>query len=213
MAYKVDDSGNYLQFLGLTVVSAVNQTGSEKCTTDDTSVWEKCHHILASTPDIAACYTPLPHQSYHMTTTMLENEHHTGKYKWESYVSGRLPRYQELHEALVNANIRPVFTVQEVNTGSIIYLSGSIDEESKVKILLFAGEYKLTQLLPFDWHITIAYNYAPMAREQMESISLQVSTHLRDLFIGKEFVLDIAKMCFHRDMTRFEPWDGSKYPF
>lgn len=105
---KVDENGNYIEFRGLTMVSNIAEA--------DRKVWSDLYEFLVKSEVTNKCsYSPLPCDSYHMTTTMLEDEPNTRLIcTWEEHINNRLPFLQELSSALHFKNICPIFTCNEI---------------------------------------------------------------------------------------------------
>ena len=180
----------------------------------DLDLWKLCHDCITQSEDVVKHFAALPCDSYHMTTTMLENEKMIKNELWQSYVSNRLSYYQEIHQALESLDLRPVFRVNKVDVEGVIFVMGSIDDDSRDKIMNFAEQFSLSNFLPFDWHITLAYNFKPFSsQQQFNTISELVKQILEQHLIGKEFTLDVAKLCWYNDMTAFMPWTPTSYPF
>jgi hypothetical protein len=116
MSSKIDERGVYKQFRGFTIVSSV---------VDIDDSWKNCHTFLTNQDSTTSHFSPLPYDSYHMTTTMLEDEvmvsrssteHHLDhEHKWEEHVNSRLPFYLSIVTALDSLDICPTFTVTNID--------------------------------------------------------------------------------------------------
>lgn len=88
---------------------------------------------------------------------------------------------------------------------------GSIDAASEAKIRSFAEDFKLTHMLPFDWHVTLAYKYSLSNLPSSEVLAIK--TYVTEQLQGKSFLLGRASFCSFNDMTNFTPHDGLQNPF
>lgn len=88
---------------------------------------------------------------------------------------------------------------------------GSIDTESETKIRTFAHEFDLSHMLPFDWHVSLAYKYS--TSEISPAHEAEIKSYVAGQLMGKSFVLNKASFCYFNDMTKFIPHDGCHNPF
>lgn len=97
---KIDDQGNYLEFPGVTIIADVGQTNH--------NLWHEIYHFLKNTPVLCDYFSPLPAQSYHVTTCNLYTKEETEE-DWVSFISKKLPFFQKINKKLSELNFTPQF--------------------------------------------------------------------------------------------------------
>lgn len=203
---KFDSTGKFIRFRGFTIVSAVQPS--------DIEVWGQFFSAISESPLLQAYFSPLPPESYHMTTTMLENE--VPEVDCEAFFIPRLPLYGNLKKLIdiEQGSLFPVFKVGSVSSEFGIFLCGTIDEEHKKVIKEFAERHQLTHMLPGGFHITLAYQYRHIHPDLRSEIMSEVAKRLNEcLDKMSTFSLQNPRLCYYHDMTKFIPWDGEGYPF
>mmetsp|Transcript_14311 Transcript_14311/g.21427 ORF Transcript_14311/g.21427 Transcript_14311/m.21427 type:complete len:215 (+) Transcript_14311:106-750(+) len=210
---KVDTSGNYCRFEGFTIVSCVDRAVLSSLQT--------VYDALAKSELISNYYSPLPLDSYHMTTTMLHNKSNLNDSEsWEEFVYKNMEFYQHLKASVDQQNIKPVFSVKYILVSSAIFLMGTIDESHERSICELAEQYGLTSFLPFfsnrkprEFHITLAYQYKSMSDSTSQNVKETILKAIGNALPSEHIHLDSPQLCYHNDMTGFHPWNAISYPF
>ncbi|WP_392538065.1 DUF1868 domain-containing protein [Legionella sp. 227] len=203
---KIDDQGNYLEFPGVTVIADVGQTNH--------NLWHEIHHFLKNTPVLCDYFSPLPRQSYHMTTCNLYTKEDTLE-DWVSFISKKLPFFQKINKKLSELNFTPTISVESIDYFSGLQLILSIPEEQKKVIQQIAKELGLENKVPGVFHITLAYGYKEIDDEQ---VFKEIQNKIGELLkickkYDQKILLSSPKLCFFQSMEQYTPWDGITNPF
>lgn len=107
MLKKIDESGRYTYFPGVTVVSGVREV--------DLSFWKEIYKCIADCELSRSYYSPLPFDSYHMTTTNLFTKQVHGGSNWARFLRDNQSFFQRLNEALTAVHeFSPQITIEGI---------------------------------------------------------------------------------------------------
>ena len=204
---KIDKNGNYCRFPGVSVISGILDR--------DIDLWRRVNDCIAGSEFTRRHYSALPYESYHMTLLDLFTENVDGGDDWEVFIQGRLPFFQALHARLEEKKIIPELTINSVHFSSVIQLVLALPEEQQRIIHEVAEEFGLKHKVPSVFHLTLAYQYKPLSREDSEHIKHHTLTQINALFKSCGYKIELKSpvlSCFD-DMTCFYPWHGDYYPF
>lgn len=202
---KIDSKGQYCHFPGTTVVSAIQAA--------DQDFWRRVHDRLKNSPTICKYYSPLPYESYHMTTAALDTKHMAKDKNWKEFIDERTPFYSELHNDLLADPIFPEVQFGLLSEASGITLEVTLSTEQIAAIQKFAQKHGCEESVPHCFHITLAYQYQSFPAEDHLKIIQELRAVSQMLKQKKKIGLEPPKLCYFQDMTCFTPWDGEKNPF
>ncbi|HHF7373594.1 DUF1868 domain-containing protein [Legionella bozemanae] len=203
---KIDDQSNYLEFPGVTIIADAGQTNQK--------LWQDIYYFLKNTSVLCNYFSPLPYQSYHMTTCNLYTQQETPE-NWLSFISKKLTIFQKMNKRLLELNFNISISVEAVNYFSELQLILSIPSEQQTIIQQFAEEFGLKNKIPTVFHITLAYGYREIEDEQ---VFKEIKNKMEELLkicqqYEQKIILSPPKLCFFRSMEQFIPWDGAINPF
>ncbi|MCW8400352.1 DUF1868 domain-containing protein [Legionella sp. PATHC038] len=204
---KVDAHGEYALFPGVTVVSACYPEHKEFC--------ETIHKALKNNPLIMQHFSPLPANSYHMTTMSLETEQQVGGI-WEQFITNNLSHYKKIKQALQKTPITPSIEKMEVNIGRTISLAVNLPREHVIQIEEIAKALSIEETIPKIFHITLAYSRSnKISIEISEQLKAEITRELNQILEKTILPIKIAeaKLCYFNDMKAFLPWDAEHNPF
>ncbi|MCW8418659.1 DUF1868 domain-containing protein [Fluoribacter dumoffii] len=161
---KVDQYGEYAPFPGVTVVSACYPEQKEFC--------EAIYKVLQSNSFITHYYSPLPADSYHMTTMSLETEQQVGDI-WDQFISTNLPHFKKIKQTLQKFPIYPSIERMEVFVGRCISLNVTLPKDHAAQIEETAEALNIEHTIPPIFHITLAYSRPNKSISHEESAQLQ----------------------------------------
>lgn len=204
---KLDSNGNYQTFRGLTIVSSIND--------EDFSFWEKVYNLIINNNQILNYFSPLPFESYHVTTTNLYTETYIGKENWKSFVLDKLDFFQSLNETLKNQAFNPIITFDSINVTGVINISVNLYEEHVDIINNIAKKFDIISGVPKPFHITLAYRNKNIDQNVADEIKKQLTEEITDLtkLYRNQIIFNSPKLCYFNDMKEFIPWNATEYPF
>lgn len=205
---KIDDSGHYLPFSGVTVVAAVGRQNRE--------FFEKFHSQLAQEKSITDHISLLPVDSYHMTTINLYTQSGQSNKTWGDFINGHLDWFQDLRKSIDSTSFMPHIAVEEATVPgyALLILVRLAENEAKI-IKDTAIPRQLENQIPGVFHITVGYVYSGSV-EQANLIQEKANSILKNLLSQRqssEFTLESPKLCYFNDMLAFIPWNGIASPF
>lgn len=207
--FKFNNRGEYTYFPGVTIISAVDP--------EQINVWKQVHQCITTCELALAYYTPLPYQSYHMTTLNLFVEALLPKAlsTWGSFLRSKRDLFRELDQFCKQNQFIPEIEVIDINVSSSLRLHVRLPEHQANLINLFARQFNLTAGMPNVLHMTLAYNYNKCSTAIKQHISDQLTGNLYEIFESypEKLRLLTPTLNYFRDMTAFVPWDGQDYPF
>jgi hypothetical protein len=210
---KIDNTGNYCPFPGVTVVADIAKN-------EHYSFWEDLYNELKVNSLITKYYSLLPIDSYHMTTIGLYTRRAVTE-NWIDFIDKNLSVFAALSNDIEGSyHFQPkVLSVQAGKAGSVIYMELTLDSEQQSANQDLAKKHNLLEhLLPY--HLTFGYQY-----KGFEDISLQktiqeeldcIVNDVKEKYeISKEnfLILESPHLCCFHDMTKFIPWNGTFNPF
>ena len=208
LAYKIDATGRYLPFPGITVVSHTDPS--------ELAIWESFTQELAKVPALTEHFAILPISSFHMTTTNLYTQSQfRSKEDWTQFISKHLKTFQQLHSYLEAHAFSPTVTIHSVLISGVIMLNLSVDEAQTHRIREGASSFSIQELVPPVFHITLAYQYKPLTADTTTALQRAIDTLVSDTFKkpGRTLRLQKPQLTYFYDMTAFTPWDASANPF
>ncbi|KTD74559.1 DUF1868 domain-containing protein [Legionella tucsonensis] len=203
---KIDDQGNYLEFSGVTIIAHAGQINQK--------LWQNIYHYLKSTSVLYDYFSPLPYQSYHMTTCNLYTQKEIPE-NWLSFISKKLTIFQSINKKLIELQFNPSVSIDAINYFSELKLILSIPPEQQTIIQQVAKEFDLENKIPNDFHITLAYGYREIDDEH---VFKEIKNKIEELLkicqqYEQKIILSPPTLCFFRSMEQFIPWDGTINPF
>ena len=191
---KVDESGEYAMFKGITVVADV---------IDEDNFWTKIYDVLNSNSEVLKYYSLLPKESYHMT--YYDIAHQRDIINWNKYFSDNLMFFEkliqtlDLHSREITAKFK--FLIVE----GVISVKLTLIQEDVNLIYNIGADMDVENKIPAFFHFTLAYLH--------RSIDLvtckQIHDDLSNLFSDNEMTFKIKKptLRYFFSMKEFLPLD------
>ncbi|KTD14527.1 hypothetical protein Lgra_0558 [Legionella gratiana] len=203
---KIDATGNYIEFPGVTIIAPIIKTSQEN------AFLHKIHQSLTSSTLLTQYYTPLPYDSYHMTTCNLytRKEHDRD---WFKFITDKLEFFQNLFTQLQIQEFTPEISIAGLETGRALQLRLSLPENQKKMIAELAQAFDIEDRIPPFFHITLAYCYKKIDDEKLHQEILTTLEKIIAPYINQTIKLDVPILCYFESMKAFIPWDGGTYPF
>jgi hypothetical protein len=199
---KIDQNGKYLPFAGVTVISPVVQ--------EDTTFWSELH-TLVSNPVLVKYFTPLPYKSYHMTTNNLCVQ--ASYDDWHEFIDRNLSFFEALSNELLNNVFEPTVAITGLTTDGAIQLTVNFNpSDQEDHVLTIARKYKCIDGVPFQFHITLAYQYKPISHKDILAFNTAIQA-IQEKTNRQQLILNPPKLHNFNDMTHYTPWDGTSNPF
>lgn len=203
---KIDATGSYIEFPGVTIIAPTLKTSQEN------DFLHRIHQSLTSSTLLTQYYTPLPDESYHMTTCNLytKNEHNLD---WFKFITDKLEFFQNIFMQLKTHEFTPEASIEAVQFGRALQLRLSLPENQKKMIQEFAQTFGIEDRIPSFFHITLAYGYKDISDEKVHQ---EITAALEEIiapYINQKIKLDVPTLCYFESMKAFIPWDGRTYPF
>ena len=208
LAQKIDATGRYLPFPGITIVSYVESS--------ELATWETFYQELTKIPEFTNYFAILPVKSFHMTTTNLYTQSQfSSKEAWSGFTSTHLKLFEQIHHHLESNAFNPAVKVREVILTSVIMLTLNVSKTETGIIHKTAERFSVQDFIPPVFHITIAYQYKPLTKATGLAIQSAVQAIVSDLFIkpGRSLLLQKPQLTYFNDMSAFIPWDAGMNPF
>lgn len=202
---KINSVGAYTLFRGVSILAGIVKESGEHL-----DFWQGIHHALNASKRITQYYSPLPYQSYHVTTCNLVTERDHSN--WNEYIDKHLAVYQGLFEQLKENEFHLEISIQQVLTEAAIQLVVTVPKQQQLAINSFAAKHQFSDLVPNFLHITLAYLYKEMDESALLAVQAELET-LINPFINTKIILESTKLCYFNSMTQFTPWDGTINPF
>lgn len=197
---KIDPNGEYNQFLGVSIIANVQQ---------DNGMWKDIYTSLSANSVFTNYFTPLPYQSYHMTTCNLYTENHK---RWPNLFTELLTYFQLLHYCLKETPFNPTVKIKNFRLDDVLQLELELSDDHRQLIQDFASSYDMLDGIPDVFHITLAYNYKNIPANEFEDLNQAVSEILKPL-LDKEIQLNPPTLCYFKSMKEFIPWNAHEDPF
>ncbi|KTD63845.1 hypothetical protein Lsan_1278 [Legionella santicrucis] len=206
MFEKIDSTGNYIEFPGVTIIAPIIKAAQEN------NFLHKIHQSLASSTLLTQYYTPLPDESYHMTTCNLytKNEHNLD---WFKFITDKLEFFQNLFTQLKAHEFTPEVSIEAVQVGRALQLRLSLPESQKAMIRELAQTMGIEEGIPSFFHITLAYCYKNISDKKLHQEITAAIEEIIAPYINQKIKLHVPTLCYFESMQAFIPWDGVAYPF
>ncbi|QIN33562.1 DUF1868 domain-containing protein [Legionella longbeachae] len=203
---KIDSTGNYVEFPGVTIIAPIIKTSQEN------HFLHNMHQSLASSTLLTQYYTPLPLESYHMTTCNLytKNEHNLD---WFKFITDRLEFFQNLCTQLKNHEFIPEVSIEAVQVGRALQLRLSLPESQKAVIRELAQTMGIEEGIPSFFHLTLAYCYKNISDKKLHQEIISAVEEIIAPYINRQIKLHVPTLCYFESMLAFIPWNGTAYPF
>ena len=199
---KINNCGEYRPFAGVTVISPVVQ--------ENTTFWSELH-TLVSNPVLVKYFTPLPYESYHMTTNNLYIKENCDN--WHEFIDTHLVFFERFSDNLAKYSFQPQVTITGVTTDGAIQLSVHFCLPDQEDTIFRIGEkHKCEEGIPSQFHITLAYQYKKITREDKPVFDAAIQA-IRDTTRNCQITLNPPGLHIFNDMTHYTPWDGKTNPF
>lgn len=208
MSKKIDNTGKYKPFAGLTVVADVFQLNAE--------LFLNFHRKLSENALIVEHCGLLPPESYHITSfSVIEQEFQNWTelqfYQWIQSNSKQLERtHQELESSTHG------FTFKLSVDRRRLTLWADIETKAAHEQLTVAESVSLVARVPSRFHITLGYQYKQASKATTKLIYEATVACLQECLPNYENTVLYAlkpKLCYYHDMTEFISWNGRGNPF
>ncbi|QBR83740.1 DUF1868 domain-containing protein [Legionella israelensis] len=202
---KIDSNGNYTKFPGVTIAASVQLSVMQE------NPWLEIYNALKKSTIISKYYALLPYQSYHMTTCNLYTEEDTPE--WSEFITSNLEFFKALHESLKQNEFNPEVTIKMISTAGVLQLQLSLPQNQESIVQSIAKTFKLEDRMPYDFHITLAYEYRMMDNQTLyQSIKDELNEIIQP-YLNKRIILNAPTLYYFENMTQFTPWDAKTNPF
>lgn len=202
---KIDSNGNYTKFAGVTIVAPVQQSEMQE------NPWLGLYNSLKKSTLLSKYYALLPYQSYHMTTCHLYTEEETEE--WLNFITSNLDFFQNLNAALKQHAFNPEATIKMIATAGVLQLRLTLPEDQKSTIQSIAKAFTLEKHIPYEFHITLAYEYKIIDDEKVYQNIKKEMEEIIQPYINRKIILNAPTLCYFENMTQFMPWDAKNNPF
>lgn len=206
---KVDSSGKYLPFNGVTVVASA-------ITSENGSIFNELYLALSNSKKVMNNFSLLPVASYHMTTMDLVTERVFPPGDFVTFVDSKLPWFSNLHTKLVEVEFSPTITVESAQVHGVIMLIVKLDAAQDNKLREIAKDFCIEEKIPPRHHITFGYCYKSVSQEELWEVTVEVNRIFEEVWErhgSRQLTLEPTKLCYFRDMCEFVPWDAATNPF
>lgn len=205
---KIDSSGKYCPFPGITVVSNIQERNY--------NMWKSVHEKLSKNSLITDYFAPLPLESYHMTMINLYTKRYNGGkkgMKWNSFFKSKLLFLENLKNSLEANSFEPYVNsaaLLKPEVSTVIKLLVPLDNLQREKIQNIAQQHGLTNKIPNPFHVTLAYSYKKIPDKIMIKIEKQVNNILKPILnssSNSSLIFNKPKINYFFDMTKFIEWN------
>lgn len=204
---KIDTNGNYQHFPGVSIICLASPNCSDLC--------YKIYQLLISEPTVTAHYTPIPWQSYHMTTVHLYTQAQDALVNWPGFIDDKQILFTQISQALASESFNPGIAIKSLQLTYALQLIVSLADVDKQKIKSLAKLFGIEEKIPALFHITLAYQFKTLTASTqarlVEKLWDKISTMLAQE--NQRLSLQSASLCYFSDMTKFIPWNGQYNPF
>ncbi|BBH52048.1 DUF1868 domain-containing protein [Fluviispira sanaruensis] len=207
---KIDSSGKYSQFPGITVISKVNK--------DNHKMWDEIEQKLSQDQLITKYFSLLPAKSYHMTTINLFTKRNHGGQNgkdWNSFIKLKKPLLKNLKIYLEKNAFEPHLKRVELlktRVTSVISLKVPLEYAQMEKIQMTAAHFSLESKIPKPFHITLAYAYKKIPKKIYLKIIENINKILNPIlytYRDKSVTFEVPKINYFLDMTAYNEWNES----
>lgn len=203
---KINASGQYTEFPGVSVIS--------KTSIENEDFWKRIHAVLSKSSLVCRYFSPLPYESYHLTTMDLCTEMANGGDDWGKFITDRLSAFKKLNTILNENKIYPQIKLKSIRSSSVIQLYFDIPQEQRDAIDMIAESFNLTHKVPKEMHITLAYQYKLMTGNDDEQLKQHLEEEIQQIFNEyPSITLEAPALSYFNSMADFKPWDAKKNPF
>jgi len=171
---KIDAHGKYCKFPGVTIVSAIRSK--------DTKIWKELYDKLNQCELLKKHYSPLPFESYHMTTNDIYTQKRDGGSNWKDFITKDMSRLQQLFKTLSEKKFNPEIVIDSVRVGGVIMLELKIKEEQENIIRTISKEFDLERKIPPVFHITLGYSFNESSPETEKEIKKTIRRDFKRIF-------------------------------
>lgn len=197
---KVNGKGEFTYFPGVTVISSILEKDHE--------IWQSVYNSLNEIELIKNNFALLPSDSYHFTSIYLFNNRDGDDEQWLEFIESRSQLFADLSEAMKSKYLsKPEYSFKSVITEGVIQISLTPTNNSYHEFIkAVAIELGLENRVPHEFHVTLAYQYKYISREDMQ----QIQAMLHDKFskiLNTKMGFHSPQLCYFKDMTKFIPWD------
>lgn len=199
---KINQQGTYLPFAGVTVIATLLK--------QDETFWHKMQALIHQ-PLICKYFTPVPYESYHMTTNNLYVEEDCPD--WSKFIDNNLTYFHSLSNRLLQNSHNLDVSIVDLKTHNaiqLIVLFDSPDDEEMIHNI--AAQYRCADGIPRLFHVTLAYQYQAISNEDNQAMSA-IFNAIKQMARDHHITLNPPALHIFRDMTQYTPWDGTANPF
>jgi hypothetical protein len=203
---KISVSGQYTEFPGVSVIS--------KTSIENEGFWKRLHEVLSKSSLVCRYFSPLPYESYHLTTIDLCTEMANGGDDWGQFITDRLSAFKKLHTVLNENKIYPQIRLKSIRSSSVIQLYFDIPQEQRDAINRIAESFNLAHKVPKEMHITLAYQYKLITGNDDEQLKKYLEEEIQQIFDeNPSITLESPALSYFNSMEDFKLWDAKKNPF
>eukprot|EP00035_Acanthoeca_spectabilis_P009131 m.163099 g.163099 ORF g.163099 m.163099 type:complete len:245 (+) comp14621_c0_seq2:76-810(+) len=208
---KVDNSGTFLRFPGITAV----------CDMTDAAAAATVHSAARELPELGAAVAWLPASSYHVTILDVCCQYKLAQSDgdWANTL-GDHDRWQPAAELVAAAAWAPGLRVKRVSLyGSCVGVdleplpeSLTPEHPSHTRVGSELAEWLNVPPQKQSWHFTLGYAREKGVFDRLDPVALEndravLERAVRSAYVGR-ITLATATLCQFEDMTAFVPWDG-----
>lgn len=205
---KINPNGLYLPFPGITVVASILQK--------DLNFWNQIYQLLSQSDLLKTYFSPLPVDSYHVTTLNLCVASDFQAQEWPVYLHTALKHvYQPMWHYLDAHAFTPEIHFEHIQTNGAIQLVFTLPEHQQMMIVETAKQFGLETQIPPAYHMTLAYQYRDISKDELARIEDYLHAGVYQIMqsVQHQCRLNVPTLSYFLDMTAFHPWDAQKYPF
>ncbi len=207
MPAKINSEGRYLPYPGVTVVAAIKEA--------DKPFWQLIYETITKNKEFTNYFSPLPYESYHLTTINLYTKDATGSRKWREFIVSNRDFFLSIKDLLTKKSFTPIVLVESIQIAGALQIIVTLPEEQIKIIQQVAKAHHVEMGIPTVFHITLAYQFKYVETQILEKLRLTLKEELFAILKAQNSVLTLTppELCFFNDMTKFVPWSGDRYPF
>jgi hypothetical protein len=206
---KIDSSGRYLPFPGLTAVADVFRGNMD--------IFQHFHDRLSACSAITDYTALLPAESYHITAFGITEQRSQTPSEWTDWLSEHLNSLHDLHLQM-EQHTRPYeFRIVKAQGRRLTLIVEIESMEAAAERHVASTTQKYQVRVPRTHHISLGYPYRKFENKIKEK---QFTEEFQNIFVdvfssdwqSARFTANQPRLCFYNDMTAFIPWDATAPP-
>lgn len=214
---KIDDTGAYQRFGGITLICPVDR--------DAKAAWAKVYDAIAKDPLLVQYYAPLPASSYHVTIDPLftEREARKSPAEFRAVLRSLSEGFEALHQATVDTPLAPRARLDSVHAsrmilGASLTLDRPEDARGAVDLRnIIEKSIGLPHTHAIKHHMTFAYRFREPENSgvwrMLEQAARRVEDQIRATLVDENgrIALEPAALMEFESMTEFVPTDPMRW--